>query len=89
MGWGIYFWPLTVGGWLQGLAMLDPARGFMDSVILTKPYLQARSVGGSLMTLGHIVFATNFLMMVTHQGPRREGPVTLSQSRWSQKKVLP
>lgn len=89
VGWGIYFWPLTVGGWLQGLAMLDPARGFMDSVILTKPYLQARSVGGSLMTLGHIVFATNFLMMVTHQGPRREGPVTLSQSRWSQKKVLP
>jgi cytochrome c oxidase cbb3-type subunit 1 len=77
IGWGIYFWPLTVGGWLQGVAMLDPARSFMESVELTKPYLAARSVGGSLMTLGHLVFAAHFLMMVRRQGPRREGAVTL------------
>lgn len=89
IGWGIYFWPLTLGGWLQGLAMLDPAKTFMDSVILTKPYLQARSVGGSLMTLGHIVFAAHFLMMVTRKGPRREGAVQLPLSRWASKEVLP
>ncbi len=89
IGFGIHFWPLTVGGWLQGLAMLDPAKAFMDSVVLTKPYLQARSVGGSLMTLGHLVFATHFLMMVTRQGPRREGAVTLALGRWAAKKVLP
>ncbi len=89
IGWGIYFWLLTIGGWLQGLAMLDPAKTFMDSVILTKPYLHARSIGGSLMTLGHIVFATHFLMMVTQQGPRREGAVRLGLSRWAQKKEMP
>ena len=45
----VYFVALTIGGWLQGLAMLDPARAFMESVTLTLPYLQWRSVGGCLM----------------------------------------
>lgn len=85
VGWGIYFWPLTLGGWLQGLAMLDPARSFMESVTLTQPYLQARSVGGSLMTLGHLVFATHFLMMVTREGPRRDGAPQLPAGRWATK----
>lgn len=71
-GFAIYFWPLTVGGWLQGLAMLDAARPFMESVALTQPYLIARSVGGTLMTLGHLVFATHFLMVVLREGPRRD-----------------
>ena len=33
----IYFVALTIGGWLQGLAMLDAARPFMDSVAVTLP----------------------------------------------------
>lgn len=37
---------LSWGGWLQGLAMLDAARPFMDSVTLTIPYLKWRSIGG-------------------------------------------
>lgn len=76
-GWGVYFWPLTVGGWLQGLAMLDISRPFMESVALTQPYLLARSVGGSLMTLGHLVFVTHFLMMVMRRGPQRSGQAHL------------
>ncbi len=72
LGFGIYFWPLTVGGWLQGTAMLDAARPFMDSVLLTKPYLEARSVGGSLMTLGHIVFASHFVLVLMRMGPASE-----------------
>lgn len=87
VGWGIYFWPLTLGGWLQGLAMLDPARSFMESVTLTLPYLQARSVGGSLMTLGHLVFAAHFLMMVTRKGPRRDGATQLPEGRWAAKEA--
>jgi cytochrome c oxidase cbb3-type subunit 1 len=32
-GFAVYFWPLTIGGWLQGLAMLDAStRPFMESV---------------------------------------------------------
>jgi cytochrome c oxidase cbb3-type subunit 1 len=40
--------------------MLDKDIPFMDSVALTIPYLEARSVGGAVMTLGHLVFALHF-----------------------------
>jgi len=76
LGVGIYFVGLTIGGWLQGLAMLDGARPFMESVALTLPYLRARSIGGALMTLGHLVFATHFLLMVLKIGPVRDAPAT-------------
>ncbi|MEW6256328.1 MAG: hypothetical protein AB1592_10250, partial [Pseudomonadota bacterium] len=39
-----------------------------DSVTVTIPYLEARSVGGGLMTLGHIVFAINVAAILL---PRR------------------
>ena len=64
IGIAIYFTALTVGGWLQGLAMLDASRPFMESVTLTLPYLKARSVGGSLMGLGHVVFAAHFIWLL-------------------------
>ena len=73
VGVGIYFVALTIGGWLQGLAMLDPARSFMESVTLTHPYLQWRSVGGTLMVLGHLVFAGHFMAMALRFGPMRTG----------------
>ena len=41
LGLGIYFVGLTIGGWLQGLAMLDAARPVHGSVTLTVPYLKA------------------------------------------------
>jgi cytochrome c oxidase cbb3-type subunit 1 len=88
IGWGVYFLPLSVGGWLQGLAMLDASRPFMESVALTQPYLIARSVGGSLMTLGHLVFAVHFLMMLRREGPQRVGPIRL-RSRFRQAEVSP
>ena len=31
---------LTIGGWLQGEAMLDASRPFMDSAVVTLPYLK-------------------------------------------------
>lgn len=72
-GIAIYFVALTVGGWLQGTAMLDAARPFMDSVALTLPYLKARTAGGILMTLGHLAFAAHFAAMVLGLGPSRDG----------------
>lgn len=63
IGFVIYFVALTIGGWLQGLAMLDPARSFLESMELTKPYLTARSIGGGLMTFGHLVFVYNFIQL--------------------------
>jgi cytochrome c oxidase cbb3-type subunit I len=80
LGFSIYFVGLTIGGWLQGMAMLDAAKPFMDSVLVTMPYLRARSLGGSIMTLGHIVFAFHFLAMALRYGPRRTGAALLHTS---------
>jgi cytochrome c oxidase cbb3-type subunit 1 len=71
VGIGVYVLALSVGGVLQGLAMLDPARPFVDSVTVTIPYLHARTLGGALMTAAHVVFAGHFWAMVTRRGPAR------------------
>jgi len=77
-GFGVYFIGLSFGGWYQGLAMLNKDLPFMDSVTLTIPYLQARSVGGALMTLGHLVFAAHFFMIALKFGPKRRGASLLT-----------
>jgi cytochrome c oxidase cbb3-type subunit 1 len=74
VGMAIYVASLTVGGWLQGQAMLDASRPFMDSVNLTKPYLLARTVGGALMVLSHVVFAYHYWLMVRRKGTPRVEP---------------
>ena len=74
-GIAIYFLSLTLGGWLQGLAMNNPSIPFIDTVNLTKPYLWGRSAGGILMTIGHCVFAYHFLLVIHRAGPKRFAPV--------------
>ena len=73
LGVGVYFVGLSIGGWLQGLAMLDASQSFEQSVTVTLPWLQSRSIGGILMSLGHIVFVGHFLMMALRFGPQRTG----------------
>jgi cytochrome c oxidase cbb3-type subunit 1 len=80
-GFGIYFVFLTIGGVLQGIDMLDPARPFMDSVEVLRPYLLARTLGGALMTAGHIVFAYHIFVMALDLGPRRSGSLLLGSAR--------
>lgn len=87
VGFAIYFIWLSIGGWLQGLAMLDEKTPFMQSVALTLPYLKARSIGGGLMTLGHLVFAAHFFAMGWKFGPRRLGAVLLGTSVWTRFKA--
>ena len=72
-GVAIYFIGLSIGGWLQGIAMLDATRPFIDSVTLTYPYLRWRSVGGALMVLSHAIFVGHFLVMALRFGPTRTG----------------
>jgi len=79
IGFGIYFTGLTIGGWFQGLAMLDASVPFMDSVRLTIPYLESRTVGGLLMTLGHLIFAGHFVAMAVRRGRRRHGAALLHE----------
>lgn len=77
----LYFTALTVGGWLQGLAMLDAARPFMESVTLTLPYLRLRSVGGAMMVLGHGVFILHFLLLVAGRRAAHRGPAQIGRAR--------
>lgn len=75
IGFIVYFVSLSIGGIYQGLAMLDATKPFADSVILLKPYLESRSVGGGLMTLGHYLFAAHFAAMLLKRRPETvEGP---------------
>jgi cytochrome c oxidase cbb3-type subunit 1 len=73
IGFSIYFVSLSIGGWLQGMAMLDASKPFMESVRVTIPYLESRSLGGMIMTLGHLVFAFHFATMALRYGPQRIG----------------
>jgi cytochrome c oxidase cbb3-type subunit 1 len=77
LGFSIYFTGLSIGGWLQGLAMLDASRPFIDSVTVTVPWLKSRSVGGAIMAAGHLVFAGHFIAMATRRGVARKGAALL------------
>lgn len=70
-GFSIYFIGLSMGGWLQGIAMLDASIPFIDTVRLTIPYLKSRSLGGAIITLGHMVFIFHFFAMSLRYGSRR------------------
>lgn len=71
-GFAAYIVLLSIGGALQGLALLDGATPFIESVRVTKPWLLGRSVGGGLMTLGHIVFAVHFYLAIKAAERQRE-----------------
>ncbi len=64
---GITFYvvPLTIGGTLEGLAMINPDIPFLDpakySVVgMTLPYLRMRTYSGIFLLIGHLAFATSF-----------------------------
>ncbi len=63
--------------------------GMILSVLLTMPYLKARSLGGSLMTLGHLVFASHFILVLLRMGPVSEIPPKLMQGIFSSKSDAP
>ncbi|MBK6686973.1 MAG: cbb3-type cytochrome c oxidase subunit I [Deltaproteobacteria bacterium] len=74
IGFGVYFIGLSIGGLLQGFAMLRAESPFMDSVTVTIPFLVARSVGGALMNVGHLIFAGHVLILMLHFGRARTAP---------------
>ena len=74
VGVAIYFLALTIGGWVQGLELNTPSIPFVDVVRSTIPYLWARSIGGTLMTAGHCVFAYHCALIIYRAGPRRFAP---------------
>lgn len=67
-GFTLYVVSLSLGGWFQGTGLLELGRSFEAVTRATIPYLQARSVGGSLMTLGHFVFAFHIAALLMGKG---------------------
>jgi cytochrome c oxidase cbb3-type subunit 1 len=78
---GVHFWfsligvlvfvlSLSIGGIIQGMDWLG-MKPFIQSVVDIMPYWLWRTVGGTLMFLGHLVFAYNLYRML----PAREKAV--------------
>ncbi len=86
-GFAIYFIGLSIGGWLQGLAMLNAKQPFMASVAVTLPYLEARSLGGGLMLLGHLVFGAHFFLMMLSRKTQEAGATRFGFPRLSRSTV--
>jgi cytochrome c oxidase cbb3-type subunit 1 len=70
----IYFTALSIGGWFQGLALINHEVPFINIVVNTVPYLWSRSLAGVMLTTGHILFATLVVMNVGGWGKQRQGP---------------
>ena len=63
-GIAIYVIALTWSGVAQGLALLDARLPFQVSVERSIPGLYGRSLGGLILTVGHLIFAYHFWLMV-------------------------
>lgn len=70
-GFAIYFFAVSIGGWLQGIALLEVGRPFGDITRMLLPYMEARSIGGTLMTLGHVVFAVHIAALLLRKEAAR------------------
>jgi cytochrome c oxidase cbb3-type subunit 1 len=78
----LYIVPLTIGGTLQGVAMINPDVPFLDPnkhsvVTMTLPYLKIRSLSGFVILVGHLAFATSFIWIVARwiKAARQPQPV--------------
>jgi cytochrome c oxidase cbb3-type subunit 1 len=80
-----YFVDLSWAGWKQGLMMNNALVPFIKVVEYTKPYLVARSVAGSFMATGHLVFAFLMYRILRGGGPRRVGPTLLYEQTSEQR----
>jgi len=69
VGFAIYFLTLTVGGFFQGMELLDPDVAFADITRNILPYLEGRSLGGTMMTLGHIILGIHFFALLLAKRP--------------------
>jgi cytochrome c oxidase cbb3-type subunit I len=76
-----YFAALSWSGWFQGTMMNNPAIPFIKIVDYTKPYLLGRSISGSLMTIGHIVFAILVFRILRSSDVSMIGPTLFTGNR--------
>ncbi len=69
---------LLVGGFVQGRDVDNSSLAFTESVQSILAYLRGRSLAGILMTVGHVVFAVHFGMMLLGLGRTSDVPTFLN-----------
>lgn len=74
LGIGMYVTALFIGGVIQGFQLLDADIAFLQIVEDLKPWFWARSVGGTLMVIGHFVFAYLLYRIIRRSGVAQTGP---------------
>ncbi len=72
IGFAIYFLSLSIGGFFQGMQLMDVTTSFAQITRDILPYLEGRSLGGGLMTLGHLIFGAHVFALLCGQ---RKGAV--------------
>ncbi len=70
----IYFTSLSISGWFEGRQMNNPDYPFIQKMSNELPWLICRSIGGAMMSLGHVAWAILFVLNICGVGSRREGP---------------
>jgi len=75
----IYVVSLSIGGTEQGMAWVDK-KPFIDSVTVQASYWLARSFGGGLMALGHVIFAFNLYLMRQRRPAEAREPLAVAAS---------
>lgn len=60
----IYAFATGIGGVRQGLELRNPQGSFEASLVVTVPYLIARSVGGTLMLTSHLLMLFNLVALL-------------------------
>ncbi len=70
---------MSIHGWMQGMqwnaAVMTPAQ----IAAAAEPWNYARTICGSLMTLGHIVFCAHVLWMLAPRAEKRQGPTLFAR----------
>jgi cytochrome c oxidase cbb3-type subunit 1 len=79
-GFTIYVLALSIAGVVQGMGLMDPGSSFGEITRKMVPYLEARSIGGTMMTLGHFVFAAHFALLLLRKGSAVNATPTLARA---------
>lgn len=79
LGVTLYVVALSVGGWIQGMELINPERypDFLQIMTSTLPWLFSRSVAGVMIMTGHIAFTINFVWLLVRKRTDAETAPTL------------
>jgi cytochrome c oxidase cbb3-type subunit 1 len=72
---------LGVGGLIQGVQMANPNISFNNVLEGTLPWLKARSISGILLSIGHMLFAYHFVLMLVGLGRKSGNPTYLNPEK--------